>query len=118
MSLSAVLHDLPDRPDLRAQTEQGCPPQVLTIEGVQRTRRRGLTPAGAIAQAERGRPASPLTFGKCADLSPAVLAAVLVDENFHVGVDCGEADIHMYGQHRAGEPDTRLVVVTVAQRVE
>ncbi|GAB3469907.1 hypothetical protein GCM10027519_42810 [Kineococcus endophyticus] len=68
MSLSAVLRDVPDRPDLVAQVPLGCPPQFLVVEGVRRTWGRELTVAEAVAHAERGRPAYLLTFGMCVQL--------------------------------------------------
>ncbi|GAB7192901.1 hypothetical protein NUM3379_36100 [Kineococcus sp. NUM-3379] len=118
MSLSALLRDLPVDVDLRAQTELGCPPQFLTIEGVRRTRGRALASAEAVTHAKRGRPAYVLTFGKCSQVPPELLAAVLDDEDFQFSARCDEADIRMYGQRHPGEPDTRLVVATIALRVE
>ncbi|NAZ74308.1 hypothetical protein GTQ99_02560 [Kineococcus sp. T13] len=118
MSLSAVLRDMPDRPDLVAQVLLGCPPQFLVVEGVRRTWGRELTAQEAVAHAERGRPAYLLTFGKCVELSPSLLAKVLADEDFQRSASSGEAVVRMYGRHRAGEPDTRLVVAAAARHVD
>lgn len=118
MSLSVVLRNVPDRPDLVAQVLLGCPPQFLVVEGVRRTWGRELTVAQAMAYAERGRPAYLLTFGKCVELSPALLAEVLADEDFQRSAGGGEAVVRMYGRHRAGEPDTRLVVAAAARYVD
>jgi hypothetical protein len=117
MSLSALLHALPDQPELRDQAH-ALPPQFLTIEGVRRTCRRELTTTEAITYAERGRPAFVLTFGKCVQVPPELLAAVLYDEDFQRSASVGEAVVHMYGRHRAGEPDTRLVVAAAARHVD
>jgi hypothetical protein len=118
MSLSALLSDLPDQPDLVAQVLSGCPPQLLVVEGVQRTWGRELTISEAVVHAERGRPAYVLTFSKCVELSPSLLASVLVDEDFQRSARSGEAVVGMYGRHRAGEPDTRLVVAAVARHFD
>ncbi|WP_344478447.1 hypothetical protein [Kineococcus aurantiacus] len=118
MSVDALVQDLPDEPELRAQTHLGLPPQFVTIGGVRRTRGRSLTPAEAVAQAQRGRPAYLFTFGKCALLPPAVLEEVLNEPDFQGSTSVHEADVHMYGRHRRGEPDTRLIGVSFASRVE
>ncbi|GAB7192773.1 hypothetical protein NUM3379_34820 [Kineococcus sp. NUM-3379] len=118
MSLSALLRELPDRADLREQADNGLSPQFLTIEGVRRTRGRELTPAEAVAHAERGRPAYVLTFGKCVQVSPGLLAVVLNDEDLQPEANCSGPDILMYGRHRHGEADTRLVVVSVVAWID
>ena len=116
--MSAVVRGLPDRPDLVAQVLLGCPPQFLVVEGVRRTWGRELTVAEAVAHAERGRPAYLLTFGKCVEPSPSLLAEVLADEDFQRSAGSGEAVVRMYGRHRAGEPDTRLLVAAAAKHVD
>jgi hypothetical protein len=118
VSLSAVVRDLPDRPDLAAQVLLGCPPQFLVVEGVRRTWGRELTVAEAVDHAERGRPAYLLTFSKCVQLSPSLLARVLADDDFQRSASSGEAVVRMYGRHGAGEPDTRLVIAAAARHVD
>jgi hypothetical protein len=59
------------------------------------------------------------TWSKAAaGLSPSLLVGVLVDEDFQRSASSGEAVVGMYGRHRAGEPDTRLVVVAVARHID
>jgi hypothetical protein len=77
-----------------------------------------LTGPEAVAHAERGRPAYLLTFGKCVELSPPLLARVLADDDFQRSASSGEAVVRMYGRHRAGEADTRLVVAAATRHID
>jgi hypothetical protein len=117
MSLSALLHVLPDRPDLRAQVRTGIPPQVLVLDGLQRSRNRVLDPSGAVSHSRRGRPAYLFSFGKCVRLSPETLARVFEDEEFRDAAVAGEASVDMYGRQHPNGSDTRTVVVTVAMQI-
>jgi hypothetical protein len=117
VGVDILVQDLPDESELRAQTHLGLPPQFVTIDGVRRTCGRSLAPAEAVAHAQRGRPVYLFTFGKCVLLPPAVLEEVLNDSDFQGSAVVHEADVHMYGRHRRGEPDTRLIGVSFASRV-